>query len=141
MFGLTLLSGPTYDHRASAHFSIDVGVAGLTVVSSGDCERAGRPQYKHEGVAATRSAEAPMSVLFLLPGWFGSRTRSGPALAGEARRAGVEVAGIAAVAVVPKKREVRYLRKGDAAEGERLASRFRSVGKPWQVREPGSGTT
>jgi hypothetical protein len=92
-------------------------------------------------VAATRSSEAQMpSVLIFHRAGSASGREAAQRLAGEARRAGLEVAGVAAAQSVPTKREVRYLKGGYAADGERLASRFRERwGNSWQVRELGSG--
>ena len=85
------------------------------------------------------SAVPPMSVLILYRAGSVAGQVAAQRLAGETRRAGVEVAGLAGVPVVPKTREVRYLRRGDAAEGERLAARFQARwGNVWQVRESGS---
>jgi hypothetical protein len=92
-------------------------------------------------VAATRSSEAQMpSVLIFHRAGSASGREAAQRLAGEARRAGLEVAGIAAAPSVPTKREVRYLKGDYAADGERLASRFRERwGNSWQVRDFGSG--
>jgi hypothetical protein len=116
------------------------GVAGLTVMSSGGASTQDDLRDKHAGIAQT-SAVPPMSVLFLYRAGSVAGRAAAQQLAGEAHRAGVDVAGITAVPVVPKTREVRYLRSGDAAEGRRLASRFQARwGNVWQVREPGSDT-
>jgi len=92
-------------------------------------------------VAAMRSSEAQMpSVLIFHRDGSASGREAAQRLAGEARRAGLDVAGVAVAPSVPKKREVRYFRSEDAADGERLASRFRERwGNAWNVRELGTG--
>jgi hypothetical protein len=89
-------------------------------------------------VAAQPSTTPKAAILILHRAGSASGRQAAQRIAAEARRAGIEVAGIAAVPIVPKTREVRYLRSEDAFIGERLASRFyHRWGKAWQVREAG----
>ena len=114
------------------------GVAGLTVMSSGGASTQDDLRDKHAGTNQT-STVPPMSVLFLYRAGSRAGRAAAQQLASEAYRAGVDVAGTSAVPVVPKTREVRYLRSEDAAEGQRLAARFQARwGNVWQVRESGS---
>ena len=88
---------------------------------------------------AQAPARAPAAVLIRHRGGSAAGREAARRIAYEARRAGVRVVGIRAVAAVPSRREVHYLRAEDAAEGKRLASRLRDRwGGAWQVREPGS---
>ena len=81
--------------------------------------------------------KAPAAVLIRHRGGSAAGREAARRIADEARRAGVRVVGIRAVPAVPSRREVHYLRDEDAAEGKRLASRFRDRwGNAWPVRKP-----
>jgi hypothetical protein len=89
--------------------------------------------------AGSAPARAPAAVLIRHRGGSTAGREAGRRIADHARRAGVTVAGIRAVAAVPSRREVHYLRAEHAADGKRLASRLRDRwGSAWQVREPRS---
>jgi hypothetical protein len=114
---------------------------GADLIGSSDCGASAEGTVSEKRSAAAQpSTVPPVSVLFLYRAGSVAGQVAAQRLAGETRRAGVEVAGLAGVPVVPKTREVRYLQRNDAAEGERLAARFQARwGHSWQVREPGSG--
>ena len=93
------------------------------------------------GAAQASAANTPATLLIRHRGGSAAGREAARRIADEARRAGVEVVGIRAASSVPSRREVHYLRGGDAAEAERLASRLRQRwGSAWEVREPGPGT-
>jgi hypothetical protein len=112
--------------------------AGAGAATSAGCASDAEPAARggRPGAAQASAADAPAAVLIRHRGGSAAGREAAQRIADEARRAGVEVVGIRAASSVPKKREVRYLPGGDAAEGERLASRFRSRwGNDWEVRE------
>jgi hypothetical protein len=133
--GLRLATRPT----VAAACGADGPSSTTTTVCGSDAE----PEVRREPVAERKrpgpalAAPAAQAAVVI-------RHRKGSAagreaaqlIADEARRTGVRVVGIRPVPEVPDRREVHYLRDGDAAEGKRLASRLRDRwGNAWKVRE------